>query len=61
MTKKLDPIIPEFETQEEADAYDAWFREKVEKSLADPRPSIPHDEAMKRAKEAIRHATKKRA
>jgi hypothetical protein len=23
---KLDPIISEFATQEEADEYDAWFR-----------------------------------
>ena len=26
--------------------YDAWFRAKIAASLADPRPSIPHDEAM---------------
>lgn len=23
-------------------AYHAWFRAKIEKALADPRPSIPH-------------------
>ena len=28
MTKKLDPIISEFETQEQADSYDKWFREQ---------------------------------
>lgn len=45
---KLDPIVSEFATTEEAEAHDAWFRRKVEKSLADPRPPIPHDEAMAR-------------
>lgn len=45
---KLSPIVSEFETEEEAEAYDRWFRAKVEASLADPRPSIPHDEAMAR-------------
>lgn len=61
MTTKLDPIISEFETQEEADAYDAWFRAKVEKSLANASPSIPHDEAMRQVKEAIRKAAKRPA
>jgi hypothetical protein len=46
MTKKLDPIISEFETQEEADRYDTWFRAKVRASLDDKRSSVPHDEAM---------------
>lgn len=43
---KLSPIVSEFETQEEADAYDLWFRAKVEAALADKRPGVPHDEAM---------------
>lgn len=25
-------------------AYDAWFREKVQEALDDPRPAIPHDQ-----------------
>ena len=45
---KLSPIVSEFETEEEAAAYDRWFRAKVEASLADLRPGIPHDEAMAR-------------
>lgn len=43
---KLSPIVSEFETEEEAEAYDKWFRAKVEASMADPRPSIPHDQVM---------------
>lgn len=46
MTTPLSPIVSEFETEEQAAAYDAWLREKVAASLADPRPSIPHDEVM---------------
>lgn len=45
---KLSPIVSEFETEEEAEAYDKWFRAKVEASLADPRPPVPHGEAMAR-------------
>ena len=43
---KLSPIVSEFETEVEAAAYDRWFRAKVEASLADTRPGIPHDEVM---------------
>lgn len=56
---KLSPIESEFETTEEAEAYDAWFRAKVEKALASTEPGIPHDEAMaelKRRMEARRRA-----
>ncbi len=62
MSTPLDPIISEFETQEQADSYDRWFRERVQRSLDDPRPNIPHDEAMARVRAVIearkpRHAT----
>ena len=46
MKAVLSPIVSEFETQEAADSYDAWFRAKVQESLDDPRPSIPHDVVM---------------
>ena len=44
MSAVLSPIVSEFETQEEADAYDAWFRTKVQKSLDSKSPRIPHDQ-----------------
>lgn len=50
---KLSPIVSEFETEEEAQAYDRWFRAKVEASLADPRPPVPHDEAMARIRKSL--------
>jgi len=46
MSTLLDQRISEFETQEQADSYDRWFRERVQRSLDDPRPGIPHDEVM---------------
>jgi len=44
---KYTPIESEFNDSDEEAAYDAWFRARVERSLADPRPSIPHAEAMR--------------
>ncbi|MGY2682677.1 type II toxin-antitoxin system RelB family antitoxin [Pseudomonas tolaasii] len=46
MSTPLSPIVSEFETQEQADSYDSWFRAKVQASIDDPRPSIPHDQVM---------------
>ena len=46
MMTKLSPIESEFATTEEAEAYDLWFRAKVQESLDDPSPGIPHDEVM---------------
>lgn len=45
---KLDPIVSEFATTEEAEAHDAWVRTKVREALADPRPPVPHDQAVAR-------------
>lgn len=50
MSKVLSPIESEFATEEEAEAYDRWFRAKVEHSLQladDPNTRrISHDEVM---------------
>lgn len=53
---KLDPIVSEFETEKEAEAYDRWFRAKVEASLADPRTRIPHDQVMAEMRAIIDNA-----
>ena len=42
----MSPIESEFETDEQACAHDRWFRAQVQASLDDPRPCIPHDQAM---------------
>ena len=48
-----DPTDSEFGSTEEAEAYDAWFRAKVERSLADTRPPIPHEQVMAEMKALI--------
>jgi hypothetical protein len=53
---KQSPIVSEFDTPEEAAAYDKWLREKVAASLADPRPPVPHDEVMARTQAIIEEA-----
>ena len=42
-----------FAVPADAEAYDAWFRAKVEESLADPRPPIPHEQVMAEMKALI--------
>lgn len=46
MSAELSPIVSEFETEEQAASYDRWFRAKVQASLDDPRPNVPHDQVM---------------
>ena len=50
---KLDPIISEFETEEDAAAYDIWFRAQVEAGLRQEGPDIPHAEVMAGVREII--------
>ncbi|HDR8993910.1 stability determinant [Burkholderia vietnamiensis] len=61
MTTALSPIESEFATVEEAEAYDRWFRAKVQASLADTRPTIPHDQVMADMEAIIQAAERKRA
>lgn len=49
----LSPIESEFASTEEAEAYDAWFRAKVQEALDDTGPDIPHDEVVARIKAKI--------
>ena len=46
MSIPRSPIVSEFETEEQAASYDLWFRAKVQASIDDPRPNIPHDQVM---------------
>lgn len=52
----LTPIESEFATSEDAAAYDAWFRAKVEKALASKGPGIPHDQVMAEMRAIIERA-----
>lgn len=35
------------------EAYDAWFRTKVQEALGDTRPSVPHQQVMAEAQASI--------
>ena len=50
---KLSPIESEFATTEEAEAYDAWFRVKVDKAMTSTAPGIPHNQVMAMVQEVI--------
>ncbi|HSX89162.1 MAG TPA: antitoxin [Pseudomonas sp.] len=56
MSVQLSPIVSEFETEEQATSHDRWFRAKVQASLDDPAPNIPHDQVMAEAEAIIREA-----
>jgi hypothetical protein len=58
---KLSPIVSEFETTEEAEAYEAWLCAKVQASLDDDGPDIPHDQVMAEIDEIIAEAEKRAA
>ncbi|MEN2976810.1 stability determinant (plasmid) [Tistrella bauzanensis] len=45
-------------------SHDAWFRARVQEALADPRPSIPHDEVeahMARRRQTLRQRLNERS
>jgi len=47
-TARLDPLIYEFDTEEEEQSYDKWLKSKVQKAISNPAPPVPHDEAIAR-------------
>jgi hypothetical protein len=53
---KLDPIVSEFATDEEAESYDLWFRAQVEEGLRSKGPWIPHEQVMANARAIIEKA-----
>ena len=48
-----DPLISEFQTAKQERAYTAWVNAKVEKSLDDPRPNVPHDAALSQMRKLL--------
>ena len=53
MSAQLSPIVSEFESEEQAASYDAWFRKKIQDSLDDDRPNVPHDQVMSEMKSRL--------
>lgn len=60
MTTVFSPIESEFATAEEAEAYDCWLRAKVQESLDDLRPNVPHDQVMARMRVLLENKKKSR-
>jgi hypothetical protein len=58
MTTALSPIVSEFDTQEQEANYTLWLKAKVQASLDDSRPKIPHDKVMASA-QALLNSKKK--
>ena len=46
MNAVLDPIVSEFQTEEQAASYDLWFRAKVQQALDSKAARIAHDQVM---------------
>ena len=45
----------------DADAYDTWFRAKVEEALTDARPTVPHARVMAEARTLIERKRRARS
>jgi len=56
---RYSPLVSEFSSAEEEAAYNEWLKKKVEESLADDRPPVPHDEVMARVDAIIERARKR--
>ena len=50
------PLVSELATTGKAVAYAKWLNRKVAASLADERPTVSHDEAMKRTRKVAKAA-----
>jgi len=61
MNASLSPVESEFSTAEEAEACDRWFCAKVRASLADSRPTVPHDKVMAEVEAIVQEAEQKQA
>ncbi len=44
--QEYDPLVSDFESKEHEESYTAWLRTKIQQSISDPRPRIPHDVVM---------------
>lgn len=55
----LIPSLSTCSTEESAADYDRWFRTQVEASLADTRPSIPHEQVMAEMDDIIARAERR--
>lgn len=46
MNIKFDPIVSEFDNLDQEESYNKWLKVKIEASIADERPTVPHDHVV---------------
>ena len=61
MNAVLSPLVSEFETEDQQASYIAWLNAKIQASLSDPQPNIPHDQVMSQARLLLESRKKIRA
>jgi hypothetical protein len=61
MNAILDPIVSEFDTEEQAASYDRWLLAKVQKAQENVKTLIPHDQVMAQARALIEQKRKNHA
>ena len=59
MSADFSPIVSGLETEEQAASHDRWFRAKVQASIDDPRPNVPHDRMMADMRALIERSSEK--
>jgi len=62
-TAQQDSTARAFDIAEEdyEENYTTWLRAKVQRALDDPRPRIPHNEAMARIRRSIEEVAQQKA
>lgn len=58
---KFDPLLSVFDSAEEEADYTAWLQAKIQASIDDPRPRVPHAQVMAEAREIIRQVEARKA
>ena len=61
MSKILDPLVSEFDTEQAAEDYDRWFRAKVQEALESTKPRLTHDEAVLKVRALLERKRKQGA
>ena len=61
MSTTLSPFVSEFETEDQEASHTAWLKAKLQASIDDPRPNIPHDKVMANARALLESKKKTRA
>jgi hypothetical protein len=61
MSKLLDPLVTEFDSEEAAADYARWFRAKVQEALESTKPRLTHDEAVTKVRALLERKRKQGA